>query len=166
MQNTNRPYVFSIPKFSFAQMPTPETVTDVPVTVAILNVGASPALNPIVSDPIVGLETDSEVIEHMRTCSVFYLEGEGTPLPPNQSLSNAGSTGTGVTTHTITRHLSDDERKDVVINKTRHLFVLGGAKYTGMRGGEYETIYCYIWNPDSMKGNVFPWSVCSCNRMK
>jgi hypothetical protein len=166
MQSANRPYIFSVAKFSFSQMPNPETVADFPVTVALINVGVAPALHPIASDPVVGLETDAEISEHMRNCSILYQGGESAPLPPNQPLKDLAKDAAGMTTHTITKHLTEDERKDVIINKTRHLFVLGGIKYSGMRGGEYESTYCYIWNPESMKANVFPWSMCTCNRMK
>jgi hypothetical protein len=154
MQNTNRPYIFTEAKFSFTQMPTPESIRDIPITVVMKNVGVSPALKVIGSDPIVGLESDSYVAEHLRTCSVSYPSAEGVPLPPNQS------------THTITRTLSEDERKDVVINKTKHLIVIGGVKYSGVRAGDYETTYCYIWNPESLAGHTFPWSDCPCNKMK
>jgi hypothetical protein len=145
-------------------MPTLENVTDIPVTVTVFNLGVSPALKAKTSDPIVALDTDSDMVEHMRTCSLTYPEGEGLPLPPNQSLTS----GSGITTHTIVRHLSDEQRKDVVVNKTKRLIVLGGVKYSGVRGGEYETIYCYAWNPGSLNANIFPWgsvNECPCNRM-
>jgi len=162
MQNTNRPYIFTTPKFSFMQMPTPENIREIPVTVYILNIGVSPSLNTINSKPIVGLETDSDVIEHTRTCSFNYPEGAGVPLPPNQSFT----TGSGITTPTVTRTLSDDERKDVIIKKTKHLMVLGGVKYSGVRAGDCETTYCYIWNSESLGGHTFPWTSCPCNKMK
>jgi hypothetical protein len=161
MQNTNRPYIFTMPKFSFQAVPTLETIGEIPVTVGILNIGVSPALQVVNSEPIVGLETDSEVGEHMRTCSFTYPQQEGLPLPPNQSFTN----GSGMTAHTITRTLSDEERKEL-ISQTKHLVVLGGVKYSGVRAGDYETTYCYIWNPESLKGHTLPWSNCSCNKMK
>ena len=44
MQNTNRPYIFTTPNFSFPEgRPTPETIREIPVTIYILNVGVSPA---------------------------------------------------------------------------------------------------------------------------
>jgi hypothetical protein len=162
VQSTNRPYIFTTPKFSFPQMPKPEDFINVPVTVTIYNLGVSPALKEIHSDPVIGLDTDPETIEHMQTCSVTYPKSEGVPLPPNQSSANAS----GITTMTITRHLSEDERKDVIINRTKRLVVFGGVKYSGLRGAEYETIYCYSWNPQSLNENSLPWSSCSCNKMK
>jgi len=162
MQNTNRPYIFTEAKFSFTQIPTPESVRDIPITVVMTNVGVSPALKVLGGDPIVGLQSDSYVVEHLRTCAVTYPNAEGVPLPPNQPLTN----GAGITSHTITRTLSEDERKDVVINKTKHLIVIGGVQYSGVRAGDYETTYCYIWNPDSLTGHTFPWSDFPCNKMK
>jgi hypothetical protein len=161
-QSTNRPYIFTVPKFGFAQMPTVDNLRELPVTVYAWNVGVSPALKTVLSEPIVGLNTDASIVEHMRGCSVTYPEAEGAPIPPSQSFSNAS----GITSLTVTRTLSDDERKDVAINKTKLLVIFGGVKYSSVRGGAYETIYCYTWNPDSLARNIFPWMNCGCNKMK
>jgi hypothetical protein len=88
-------------------------------------------------------------------------------LPPGQGQAlNNGGNGTGVTAFDAHRYLAEDARANVFVKKTSHIVVFGGIKYTGLRGAEYETIYDYIWDPDSLKSTVVPYHIGPCNTVK
>jgi hypothetical protein len=161
-ESTSRPYVYVI---AIMGHPMTADFTDVPVTIGAGNFGNSPAIDAVLSEPVIGLNTDSNIIERLRTCTFTYPEnGFRNILPPSQL-----ARGVGVTAHTVTRILAADARRDV-INHTKHVFVVGGIKYTGVRGGNYETTYCLMWNPESATDpRNLAWSSgpeCPCAKMK
>jgi hypothetical protein len=58
------------------------------------------------------------------------------------------------------RFISDDERK-LIIARKENVVVFGGVKYSGIRGGDYETKYCFKWNPEVLTDpRNAPWSTC------
>ena len=164
MQDANRPYVLTNALFSFEKIPKPEEIkeiTEIPITVRINNVGVSPAVKEMHSEPLVGLDTDSNVVEHLRTCKVQYPEVTANGIvPSNQFIKDVGLAASA---H---RHLAKDVQKDVMVTQTKHIIVFGGVKYSGIRGGDYETVYCYLWDVNSLTKNVYPWHICPCNSVK
>lgn len=165
MQGANRPYIITIPP-AFAATPTPD-FHKLDVTVSFVNVGSAPAVKMTNTVPLVAVKQDPGVGEQIEKCKFSY------PTPKEEHyLAPFGAMGIAQAAVTVSsRFISDAERAFILDDKGEgaheDIVVLGGVKYSGVRGGDFETAYCYIWNPKSMSNTAFyPWSSCSCLRMK
>jgi hypothetical protein len=160
MQGANRPYIVTIPP-PFAAIPTPD-FHKLDVTVSFVNVGSAPAVKVTNTVPLVAVEQDPGVSEQIEKCKFSY--------PPQQRehyLAPYGAMGVSQAATTVSSKFISDAERAFILDDKEDVVVLGGVKYSGVRGGDFETTYCYVWNPKSVSSNAFyPWSTCSCLRMK
>jgi hypothetical protein len=160
MQDNSRPYIISmLPKYS--EIPVAD-FHQIKLTPFYINVGTGPALNVSPSQPEIAIDADSGVVDRVNKYTFDYPPSSGDFLAPTTGQNQIVNALVTVET----RFIQDKEREFILQGK-EHVILFGGIKYSGMRGGNYETTYCYILNGQSIGNkNILPWSPCPCQRMK
>src|SRR4029077_20175908 len=151
MQDANRPYIFTIPMFA-GQRPI-EKFHSLKITIGEMNLGNSPATKETHSPSYIAVDSDSGIADKVSKCAFKYGPGSAT-LPVGNTSNGIGQTIGSVES----RFITDEERDNYILTGKAHIIIFGGIKYSGTKGGEYETRYCYIWDPASASNlNILPW---------
>lgn len=125
--------------------------------ITIFNLGISPAVRIIASKPKVMVGPD--VVKKADRCSPSYGNEVLNIALPQQSQQQAMSED--FTLQSVdTGSLAPVEIQKIVAG-TVQIVAFGGIKYGGIRGGEFETRYCFVFSPTGM-----PYGSCGCVGMK
>jgi len=162
MQQADRPYIFAQPIYGANGPNKVPKFNEFPITMDLYDAGTSPAIRVIASTPEILITKDAGVAEKIKNCSFSYEGHSEMAIPPG--IPN----GTFLPT-VHSRFISDTERDESILLRIEFIVIIGAVKYSGMRGGEFETTYSFAWIPESLSNpNSLPFGHLSdsCNHMK
>lgn len=113
--------------------------------VSLNNEGSSPARITERSNPQIVIGENA--LDAIDKCSITYYK-DNTILAPRTS-NPRGSPGITLTA-ARTPILTDEQIAQIYKNRNYRVAIYGGVKYTGPRGGQYLTQYCYLFVPTGM----------------
>ena len=120
------------------------------VSINLLNGGISPAIYTTNKPQ---LHVGANALNIARKCVISYPSsgGRGLIIPMGSNATLASAAILGVVETPV---LKDDEIKRINSGEYK-VVVFGGVKYRGVRGGDFLTNYCFIYNPTGI-----PFSPC------
>jgi hypothetical protein len=153
MRRSGRPYVFV--GVSFTDQHEWDTQHTMPIDLKLINTGNSPAVDLVNTLP--QIEIGPDALTKTRACRIDYPNSTPVTLPPNQSQM------LGISLPVARTPVIDPEEQGRIKAHTDFVVVYGGVKYSGLGGGDFETVYCYLYNPKGI-----PFSPCdnSCPRTR
>ena len=163
MQQVGRPYVFVEPSFT-ADSDNPARPVDalgkMHVNIHAQNSSQSPAIQVITTTPSILVGDKDTVMGIAKRCALHYPDPSEHPYATLAPVWDVGSSGAYAPT-AISDPIEDKEWQRIKDGIDR-IVVYGGVKYSGMKGGDFETPYCYVYIPKGM-----PFGGCGvCNRPK
>ena len=152
MQKAGRPYLFGRLDFRFSQ-----DSRFIMGTVQIRNDSASPAAY-IASIPEMKILTKGETEKRIKECSISYLKPERRQIiaPASDPIDNIKFLPDAYAP-------VDESTLKAISGRTEYVTVIGGIKYTGPTGGNFETRYCFVYEPD---GKLHTKDCAVCNYTK
>jgi hypothetical protein len=124
----------------------------------IFNMGVSPAINIVASRPQV--RTGPHAKDEADHCAIRYDSHPISAVLAPQSWQRETAqdfTLQGPRTKVFApSEIADIKTMDHGVPKYQ-ITVFGGVKYSGMRGGDFETRYCFMFVPTGM-----PYAACNC----
>lgn len=159
MQNSGRPYIFT--DLAFGELPI-EKFNTIAITPFMFNAGTSPATGIVLSQPMIDIETDTELDNRLDNCSFKYPD-----KPQEDVLAPAGSPESRHAIRTVKSRFIPDEERKLIVAGQEEIVITGSIKYSGILGGDFVTNYCSILDPATITDHThMPWHICHCRNVK